>query len=261
MMNSTDRVPITSPHILCRGHLGSSQSRLDRIAITSHFSLARGVSLPAEPVGSSRLGNVIGGSIDLAPGQHRPGDARHLVGQGDRGQARGFAVEQLLQPFRRTGCLAPGIADDAGRPDHQQTADIGVAGLRDAAQSVLAATRILPWNQPQPCRQLAAVPESRGIGDRGGNRRGRNRTDAGDGGEVAAGFVRLVPGEDSPFQRINTFVAFVDLVSNLPESDAGQLWYFSVVEAGDEILDLAAPLRRDDTEFGKMSPYGVESMQ
>src|SRR3954464_8928922 len=43
MMNSTDRVPITSPHILCRGHLGSSQSRLDRIAITSHFSLARGI--------------------------------------------------------------------------------------------------------------------------------------------------------------------------------------------------------------------------
>src|SRR3954471_5461053 len=76
MMNSTDRVPITSPHNLCRGHLGSSQSRLDRIAITSHFSLARGVSLPAEPVGSSRLGNGIGVSIDLAPGQHRPGDAR-----------------------------------------------------------------------------------------------------------------------------------------------------------------------------------------
>src|SRR4051812_6674270 len=40
--------------------------------------------------------------------------------------------------------------------------------------------------------------------------------------------------------------------------DAGQLWYFSVVEAGDEILDLAAPLRRDDAEFGKMSPYGVD---
>src|SRR5215204_1516146 len=67
-----------------------------------------------------------------------------------------------------------------------------------------------------------------------------------------------MPSQDSSFQRINTFVAFVDLISNLPESDAGQLWYFSVVEAGDEILDRAAPLRRDDTEFGKMSPYGVD---
>src|SRR5215217_763012 len=67
-----------------------------------------------------------------------------------------------------------------------------------------------------------------------------------------------MPSQDSSFQRINTFVAFIDLISNLPESDAGQLWYFSVVEAGDEILDLAAPLRRDDTEFGKMSPYGVD---
>src|SRR5215210_3555497 len=255
MMNSTDRVPITWPHILCRGHLGSSQSRLDRIAITSHFSLARGVSLPAEPVGSSRLGNGIGVSIDLAPGQHRPGDARHLVGQGDRGQARGFAVEQLLQPFRRAGCLAPGIADDAGRPDHQQTADIGVAGLRDAAQSFLAAARMLPWDQPQPCRQLAAVPERRWIGDRGGNRRGCDRTDAGDSGEVAAGFVRFVPGEDSPLQRVNTFVAFVNLISDLPKRGAGQLRYLRVVEAGDELLDLAAPLRSNGTEFGEMSAY------
>src|SRR3954451_15238505 len=241
MMNSTDRVPITSPHNVCRGHLGSSQSRLDRIAITSHFSLARRVSFLAELLGSGRLRNGIGISINLVPGEYRPGDARHLVGQGDRGQTSGFAVEQLLQPFRRAGCLAPGKADDAGGPNHQQTAYIGVAGLRDAAQSVLAAARVLPWDQPQPCRQLAAVPESRWIGDGGDDRRGSNRTDAGDSGEVAAGFVRFVPGEDSPFQRVNTFVARVNLVSDLPKGEAGQLRYLSVVEAGDKLLDLAAP--------------------
>src|SRR5215216_7693987 len=67
-----------------------------------------------------------------------------------------------------------------------------------------------------------------------------------------------MPSQDSSLQRINTFVAFIDLISNLPESDAGQLWYFGVVEAGDELLDLAAPLRRDDTEFGKMGAYGVD---
>src|SRR6185437_13698338 len=144
MMNSADWVPITLSHNLCRGHFGSSQSRLDRIAITSHFSLARGVSFLAEPFGSGRLGHGMNISIDLTPGEHRPGDARHLVGQGDRGQTSGFTVEQLLQPFRRTGCLAPGKADDAGRTDYQQTADIGVAGLRDAAQSLLPAARILP---------------------------------------------------------------------------------------------------------------------
>src|SRR6185312_9312068 len=77
-------------------------------------------------------------------------------------------------------------------------------------------------------------------------------------GEVAAGLVRLVPGEDSPFQCINMVIAFVDLVSDLPKGEAGQLRYFSVVEAGDEILDLAAPLRRDDTEFGKMRPDSVD---
>jgi hypothetical protein len=44
----------------------------------------------------------------------------------------------------------------------------------------------------------------------------------------------------------------------LPQGEAGQLRYLSVVEAGDEILDLAAPLRRDDTEFGEMSTYGVD---
>src|SRR3954470_11792572 len=83
MMNFADRVPITSPHNVCRGHFGSSQSRLDRIAITSHFSLARRVSFLAELFGSGRLGNGIGISINFAPGEYRPGDARHLVGQGD----------------------------------------------------------------------------------------------------------------------------------------------------------------------------------
>src|SRR3954470_12439077 len=53
-------------------------------------------------------------------------------------------------------------------------------------------------------------------------------------------------------------IAFVDLVSDLPKGEAGQLRHFSVVEAGDGLLDLAAPLRRDDTEFGKMSPDGVD---
>src|SRR3954449_1230091 len=67
-----------------------------------------------------------------------------------------------------------------------------------------------------------------------------------------------MPSQDSSFQRINTFVAFIDLISNLPESEAGQLRYFSVVEAGDELLDLAAPVRSNDAEFGKMSPYGVD---
>lgn len=208
MMNSADRVPITSPHNLCCVHIGSSQSRLDRIAITSHFSLAHRVSLFAKPVGSGRLGNGIGISINLAPGEHRPGDARHLVGQGDRGQRSGFAVEQLRQPFRRAGRLSPGKAE---RWSPRSPADGGYRCGRscDAAQSVLATARILPWDQPQPCRQLATVPESRGMGDGGGHRRGRNRTEAGDRGEVAAGFVRFVPGEDSPFQRINMFIALV----------------------------------------------------
>jgi hypothetical protein len=64
--------------------------------------------------------------------------------------------------------------------------------------------------------------------------------------------------EDSPFQRVNTFVALLDLVSDLPKGDASQLWYLSVVEAGDQVLDLAAPLRSNDAEFGTMSAYGID---
>ena len=30
------------------------------------------------------------------------------------------------------------------------------------------------------------------------------------------------------------------------------------VEAGDQVLDLAAPLRCNDAEFGEMRPYGVD---
>src|SRR3954462_5121074 len=67
-----------------------------------------------------------------------------------------------------------------------------------------------------------------------------------------------MPRPASSCPRINPFGAFIDLISNLPQSNAGQLRYFSVVEAGDEILDLTAPLRSNDAEFGKMSPYGVD---
>src|SRR4051794_41720653 len=91
---------------------------------------------------------------------------------------------------------------------------------------------MLPWDQPQPCRQLATVPERRWIGHRGGNRRGCDRADAGDSGEAAAGLVRLVPSQDWSFPCINTFVALIDLISNLPESEAGQLRGFTRVDAG-----------------------------
>src|SRR5271154_3897075 len=61
MMNSADRVPITSAHPWCYVRFGSSPSRLDRIAITSHFTLARRVfSLPSPVVwGQVGLGMAI----------------------------------------------------------------------------------------------------------------------------------------------------------------------------------------------------------
>jgi len=51
------------------------------------------------------------------------------------------------------------IRDDGARTIHQQTAQIGVTCLRDAAKPLLAAAAMLPWRQPEPRAYLATILE------------------------------------------------------------------------------------------------------
>jgi hypothetical protein len=116
------------------------------------------------------------------PGEHRPDDAGHLVGQCDRCQTSGFAFEQLLQPVRLAWCLATGIADDAGSTNDQQTADIGVAGLGDAARSVQAQNPrvgFIVTNLARPAERVVAFYNQRGRRSSGSRKaRGRHQMDA-----------------------------------------------------------------------------------
>jgi hypothetical protein len=48
-----------------------------------------------------------------------------------------------------------GIADDGQCASHKQEAQIAVTSFADTAEPVLAATRVLFWNDPDPGREVA----------------------------------------------------------------------------------------------------------
>src|SRR5690242_10997336 len=78
-------------------------------------------------------------SVEFAPAQHGPGDARHLIGERHGDQPRRLAVEQPAQPGDPAGDVLALVADQAGGADHQKTTEIAVAGFGDAAEPLFAA--------------------------------------------------------------------------------------------------------------------------
>ena len=48
-----------------------------------------------------------------------------------------------------------GIADDGECSGHEQAAQIAIALFTDAAEPLSAPARMLPWNEPDPGREVA----------------------------------------------------------------------------------------------------------
>ena len=83
MMRSEDRIPIKLPRARRRAlnHIGCPDRRLDRISITPVVLLLPKLSMVAVRRVSGGEGR---GAISLLPRHDGPGDARHLIGDGDR---------------------------------------------------------------------------------------------------------------------------------------------------------------------------------
>ena len=95
--------------------------------------------------------------------QHGPAHAGVLGGNGDHctpvapalGQAARPAADRIL-----LGLVAlHGSGQHGARAHDQQAAQVGVARLRDAPQSLFAARAVLPRHQAQPCAEAAPAGE------------------------------------------------------------------------------------------------------
>src|SRR5271165_1062352 len=74
---------------------------------------------------------------------------------------------------------------------HQKLAQVAVAHLGDAPEPRFAAGRVLARRQAEEGGELAPAGEGAGVLDRGGDRRGSDRTDAGNGHQPPGGLVGL----------------------------------------------------------------------
>lgn len=117
---------------------------------------------------------------DTAARHDSPRDARHLVGDGDRGDARRLSRQQGDEArIDRIGLLL-GVSDQRGCADDQKLPQILVTHLGDPPQAFLAAARALSRSQPKPGSELTPRSELAWVGNRRGERGRADRADARD---------------------------------------------------------------------------------
>ncbi len=114
-----------------------------------------------------------------------PRDARHLVGDGDRGDACGLSGKQRDEAWIDRIGLLSGVSDQRGCADDQKLPQILVTHLGDPPQAFLAAARALSRRQPKPSGELTPGGELAWVGHRRGERGRADRADAGDRGQTA----------------------------------------------------------------------------
>ena len=111
--------------------------------------------------------------------QHRPGDPRQLVGQGDDCDIAMGPPHQLFRPSAERRVTLRDMGQSGARPVDQLFAQILVAALADSEQLRLTPGSELPRNQAQPCGEIAAVVEIFRSTGSGNERRRDNRAEAG----------------------------------------------------------------------------------
>src|SRR5262245_64023469 len=102
------------------------------------------------------------------------------------------------------GAVLACVSNDGHGTGDQQPPQIAIALLGDAAEPLLAASRMLLRHQADPGGKVASRAKRLPVADLGDQRGGHNRTNAGDLLEPAAVFTGAVPG-------LNAFVDNADL--------------------------------------------------
>jgi len=111
-----------------------------------------------------------------------PGNARELVGYGDRG----FVVPALRFDVKRPGGERVGVLFVLGRPENgsrtvdEEHAEVGISAFGDLAESAGVTARAFFGHEPEITREPPPGGEAADVADESDERGGRERSDAGD---------------------------------------------------------------------------------
>ena len=103
---------------------------------------------------------------------------------------------------------------DGCHADDQELAQIAVAHLADPSKARLAAARVLPRHEAEPGGEVPAGFELRGIRNRCGQRRSRDRADAWDRSETTGGVVLSTPADNASINVAQNAIELVELIGN-----------------------------------------------
>ena len=106
------------------------------------------------------LSGDAGSPVVLLLRRQRPGDARHSVGQRNCNEHPRLARQHTGQPRVRRLATSGGVPYDRHRARDQKPPEVALAHLGYLAQPGLAAGRVLPWNEPEPCGEVAPAPKA-----------------------------------------------------------------------------------------------------
>src|SRR5262249_54497100 len=155
IMPSADQVPVKSSHstmlwpkwvVLITG--------IDRIWVTCCQSFPAFTSRRyRRDLVRSRLALASqrdGFPVALALGHHRPGHARNLVGERDRGHLRRPPFQQLGKPWSMLAAVDFRVSDHRKRASAEQRAQVSITLFGDIAEPLPASTGVLLRYEPNP---------------------------------------------------------------------------------------------------------------
>src|ERR1700687_4539483 len=90
-------------------------------------------------------------------------NARHFIGERDGDKLEGLGLHEFLCPGSQRVFVRLAMIEDRMRAHDEQFPQISIAHLRDAAQSLLAAGRVLFRRQAKKGGELARARESGDI--------------------------------------------------------------------------------------------------
>src|SRR5262249_52910074 len=155
----------------------------------------RALALRQSRSGGGRDGGCGSGAVvSLAADHQLPGDAGGLVSECYSGQLGRLALEQLGQPGRGLCASALDVSDVGGGAAVQPRTEGLVAGPRDAAVLLLAATRMILGGEADPGGTAAAGAEDARVRDLDRQQTGADRTDGGHLRQAPTELVRAMPG-------------------------------------------------------------------
>lgn len=144
---------------------------------------------------------------------------------------------------------------------YQQATQVRIAPFTDSAQARFPTARMLSRYQPDPGCELPGRSKLFAAVDRRDDRRRRQRSDAGDGFQALARFIRAVPGKQFGLKFLEAGRQHGQLIDEKTKHSARQIGnteFVRVVEHANQLADAARALSRNNTQLSEMPTQRVD---